>query len=112
MPVNEQGMRDRIANFLPKALERAVVSYKMIALDHPVHKETKETDTAKLKKQHEACKVAIAHIELLLKLARMSDIKECDKAKNDAATQEELLQMLNQAQGEVSAFHKRQSDEV
>ena len=107
MPNIEQGMRMRIAQFLPKALERALASYKMISLTHPVNKTTKETDMGEAKKQHDACKVTIAHIELLLKLARWADLPDNGARNNDGVTQSMLQTMLETARGEVDGFNHK-----
>lgn len=63
------GMRESVAEFLPKALERALLSY------HDFVKQTYDNeDAASFKKHHEAVKPVLAHIELLLKLAVKAEI--------------------------------------
>ncbi|MGH1455807.1 MAG: hypothetical protein ACRBDI_03410 [Alphaproteobacteria bacterium] len=99
----EEGVRERITRFLPKALERAITSYKMITVHHPIDKETKETNFVDAKKKHDACKVALAHVELLTKLARQTAVvsKE-DTDQKYKKEQEELLIMLNNAEKEIA----------
>ncbi len=70
MPKIEVMTRKQIAEFLPKALEAAIVSYQLFS-DKSVSE-----DADKFKKYHGACKVAIAHIELLLKLAKLADLPD------------------------------------
>ncbi len=107
MPDIEQGVRERIANFLPKALERALTSYKMIAsAKHPIDKETKGYDFVGAKKQQDACKVAIAHVELLLKLAHYAKLAEGKGNCSGDVTQDMLQTMLEAATSEVSAFNQ------
>jgi len=107
MPDIEQGMRTRIANFLPKALERALTSYKMIAsANHPIDKETKDYDFVGAKKQQDACKVAIAHVELLLKLAHYAKLPDKKGKGNNDVTQDMLQTMLETAKTEVTTFNQ------
>jgi len=63
----EKQSRIEIAKALPDAFKRAMTSYR-----HFIAKE--QTDNSEnFKKHHDACKVAISHIELLIKLAKWVD---------------------------------------
>lgn len=58
----ENEMRGVVGKYLPKAIENAMISYELF-LDEGAKKETDE-----FKKYHEACKVALAHVALLIKM--------------------------------------------
>ncbi len=53
--------RVRMCRFLPKALETALASYRRMS-------RKAEHDYTDYKKQQDACKVALGHVQLLLKL--------------------------------------------
>jgi hypothetical protein len=67
-PVTE-AVRERIAKFLPEALHAAIDSY------HQFSSTDVPSDTKSFSAHHTAAKVAIAHIELLIKLAAWAHIK-------------------------------------
>lgn len=62
--------KQQIAVFLPAALKKAIQSYEAyyVAIDHEDNKQFSE--------YHKNAKVALAHIELLLKLAKWADVKD------------------------------------
>lgn len=62
--------RAQIAEFLPEAIRAALNSYQEFS-DKEVGDKEKE-----FKEHHTACKVAISHIDLLLKLARWADLPD------------------------------------
>jgi hypothetical protein len=66
----EEETRAQVAAFLPDALRRSLESYLVFS-----EKEI-STDTKKFSDHHTACKVAIAHVNLLLKLAQWADLEE------------------------------------
>lgn len=74
MPEIEMRFREAIAEFLPRAIESALMSYEQFSLDHSTS--NKSFETSDFKAHHDACKVAIAHIELLIKLARWADLPD------------------------------------
>ncbi len=79
MPKIEAGMRAEIACFLPSALETAIQSYVKFSEEEATmpdgkREELKKNDAKSFKEHHDACKVCIAHIELLIKLAKWADI--------------------------------------
>ena len=89
----EDDTRRRIAAFLPGAIAKALGSYELFSgQDAP--DEAKEFTA-----HHNACKVAIAHIELLIKLARWADIpiegEGCDA---------QLATIIQAAQSEVADY--------
>lgn len=93
MPNIESGMRDRIAEFLPCALQRAIGSYENF-MDREKYEKAGD-----FKAHHDACKVALAHIELLVKLARWADLP--DPRVEDENQQKLLAEMIEAARGEL-----------
>jgi 3-dehydroquinate dehydratase len=65
--------RAQIAETLPQALDKAIASY------HEFMNEPNGQKSNDFKNHHVACKAALAHIELLLKLAQMVDVEMDDK---------------------------------
>lgn len=97
MPSIENGMRTRIAEFLPCALGSAIKSYRNFCDDMVVEGDPKEPK--KFKEHHDACKIALAHIELLLKLAKIADLPDSDFENED---QQRLLQgLIEQGKAEL-----------
>lgn len=100
-------IRDQIAMFLPQALENAIQSYdeflkrKEEAADNCSAEETEERKKERspsddFKKHHDACKVALAHMELILKMA--------DKAGLESSVEDkraDFLRLLSEAQTEL-----------
>lgn len=68
MPTIEARTRREIAAFLPDAIQNALESY--IAFS----KTPDQSEAKQFKEHHDACKVAIAHIKLLIELAKWADI--------------------------------------
>lgn len=80
----EARTREQIAEFFPSALEKAIQSYR----DH-MAKPYKPEDFADTHKQ---AKVALAHIELLIKLAKWADLSATEgKPSRDQVILEDLL---------------------
>lgn len=99
-PEIDDRTRDQIARFLPDALAKALASYQQFIRwdDDP--------ETAKqFNDHHNACKVAIAHIELLLKLATAVNLPD-PKAQNGHA-QIALANLMQEVNEEVKAQEKR-----
>lgn len=110
MPKIETGMRARIAEFLPCALQKAIASYEtFMEKEHEKDPEKdpkndpekidKTQSSAEFKIHHDACKVALAHIELLVKLARWADLP--DPAVEGENHHRVLQTLIEQAKGEI-----------
>lgn len=110
MPTLESGMRTRIAKFLPRALETALLSYHEFAEEQataPDTEEEKKYDKAKtFKAHHDACKIALAHIQLLIDLARWADLP--DPEIEDENAERTLRMLLENAAAEVDANRNNQ----
>ena len=95
-PKIEDTSRAQIAKFLPDALKTALDSYHHFATQNVTTTEAKEFGA-----HHTACKVAIAHIDLLLKLARWADLP--DPAAADFNQQIVLAAVIGEAENELRA---------
>jgi len=90
----EDDTRRNIAEFLPSAIAKSLESYARFS-DQEAPGEAKDFTA-----HHNACKVAIAHIELLIKMARWADV-QTDSADNDSY----LAQMISAAQDELNKYN-------
>lgn len=94
-----QMTREQIAAFLPAAISKAAASYHEFA-NRTIPAGTDEKSAAKnFTEHHAACKAAITHIELLLKLARSAGMG--DDADADGAAAAALMLA---AQADLSGF--------
>lgn len=89
----EQETRVQIAGFLPEAISKTLKSYEDFINDNGETSENSKEFSA----HHTACKAAISHLELLLKLARWADLPD----KDDATENKNLMAMLSQAENKV-----------
>ena len=88
--------REQISDFLPDAIARALRSYYQFS-QQDAPNEAKEFSA-----HHSACKVAIAHIELLIKLAKWADLPNANV--EDKGHQVVLAAMMQEAQKELNAY--------
>lgn len=88
--------RQNVAGFLPDAISKALDSY-YIFMDQEVPEDAKGFSA-----HHGACKVAIAHVELLLKLAKWAELPE-DKTRDQSA-QSDLAIMMRDAELELMKY--------
>lgn len=96
----EGASRAQIAHFLPDAIAAALRSYQTFS-EREVTGEPKD-----FKDHHTACKVAIAHVELLLKLARFVDVPGANA--NDAAI---LSVMMQEAEETLRHYNTGEEDD-
>ena len=87
-----------LETFLPEALSKALESYHRFSGRDVVQ------DTKEFSDHHAACKVAISHVELLLKLAKWADLNIQDANVPDL-TEKNLADAL----ADVKKFRKDQS---
>ena len=89
-------VRHSLAEFLPDALATALQSYHSFA-------RTEIPEDAKgFSAHHSACKMAISHIDLLLKLAQWADI-DVDEMR-DLGERKHLNKMLSAAQMQYKSY--------
>jgi hypothetical protein len=99
----EGASRAQIAHFLPDAISTALRSYQSFS------KQDSSCEAKAFKEHHMACRVAIAHIELLLKLARWADLPDGGAVdRNDAAI---LGAMLREAEDVLQDYKNENGDE-
>lgn len=100
--VLEKKLRDAAADFLPKALKMAIESYETLLPvgkdGAPVLAADKESGDA-FKVYHDRGKVALAHIELLLKVAERVGMNDAGGHNDD------LHELIFQAQKDVVAHY-------
>lgn len=98
----EDDTRRRIARFLPDAIVQALKSY------HRFSQQTAPEEAKEFSAHHNACKVAIAHIELLIKLARWADLPD---AQDENHNQQIILAaMMQEAQNELDEYKAKNGE--
>lgn len=93
----EERSRAQIASFLPDAIAKALTSY------HKFMEAEIGPDAKDFSAHHGACKVAIAHIDLLLKLARWADLP--DARTGTSNEQIMLMAMVREAEEELRQYN-------
>ncbi len=102
MPTIEEGMRRDIAAFLPDAIATALESYIAFSEEEatdPAKQPDKVKKSKEFKDHHDACKVCIAHIKLLIELAKWADIPPPELA--DEIQQQQLATIIGAANTEL-----------
>lgn len=95
----ENETRVQMAAFLPDALRAALRSYAVFSMRDV------DIDPKKFSEHHTACKVAIAHIELLMKWAeRVVETTDDDQARAV------LVETMDAARHDLGAYY-READE-
>ena len=94
--------RAQIAAFLPDAISTALTSYKNFYDSEAVFETAKDFSA-----HHAACKAAIAHIELLIKLARWADLPD---GTQDADKDAQLALLLASAQSELEKIKAQETE--
>lgn len=97
MPPRKTGLvldeltRGKIAACLPEAIDQAIRSYRLYTAKEP------ETGPTGFGAYHTACKAAIAHLQLLLKLAAWADVPATGE-------QTALAALMADAEGELARY--------
>lgn len=99
----EDQSRTQIAAFLPEAIRAALTSYQRYS------ESMSPQDEKSFKEHHTACKVAISHIDLLLKLARWADLP--DGRSGDQNQQKILMAAIEEAEKELEGYEIREEDD-
>ena len=98
----EDAGRVQIARFLPQAIGKTLESYHLfMGQDVP-------EDAKGFSAHHSAAKVAIAHIDLLLKLARWADLPQAETSR--ASAQEAMLAAMIRDGETVLASHQARQE--
>jgi len=84
-----------------QAIRTAIGSYKRFALMEDCHKTEEECAVKKFKNHHDACKVAIAHIKLLIELMKSVDVqdRELENAKDELLLAQALVNAREELEG-------------
>ncbi len=85
--------RTRMERFFPKALETALAHYRQVS-------RKVEKSYPDIKKQQEACKISLAHIQLLLKLG--NEIIEKSEQDEGVDHNQVLQALIENAQEEIT----------
>ena len=95
----EHTTRKQIAEFLPEAIELAVKSYKEFMQEGHGTKANGQPDFVD---HHKSAKIAISHIELLIKLAKWADLPDATDAimRNSDA----FKSLMAAAEAEIAAY--------
>lgn len=99
----EHTTREAVAKFLPDAIAAALMSYSDFLEEAATNSD--EQDPKEFKAHHDACKMAIAHIQLLIKLAEWADLSNPDGG-GDLDMMALMSQALEKAQEEVRGFEE------
>ena len=90
----EQATREQIAAFLPEAIQVAFASYK----------EHMRKPITQFDEHHKQAKVAISHIELLIKLAKWADLPDKNIVGDIEA--EYLESLMSKAEVEIQNYEE------
>jgi hypothetical protein len=107
----EQQTRQQIAEFLPEAIELAFASYKKFMQDGPKEKQSHENSKGtEFIEHHKSAKVAISHIELLIKLAKWADLP--DGTVLDSQRRQYFEGLMEKATAEIEAFGQDDNEDM
>lgn len=98
----EEAGRTQIATFLPQAIAKALESY------HAFMGQDVPEDAKGFSAHHTAAKVGIAHIDLLLKLARWADLADADS--KEASAQNAMLAAMIRDSETILARHQARQE--
>ncbi|MAQ71806.1 MAG: hypothetical protein CL565_06395 [Alphaproteobacteria bacterium] len=96
----EKEAKARIASFLPQAICKALKSYHDF-----MGQDVSIEDAKSFGAHHTAAKVAIAHVELLIKLCKASDLSGEINNKDE---KKRLVEVTAQAEAELAQYKSRQ----
>ncbi|HEY8964274.1 MAG TPA: hypothetical protein VIN59_07420 [Alphaproteobacteria bacterium] len=94
-PSLEDHTRVKIAKYLPDAIDYALQSYRGF------YHQFQPIEAKDFSAHHTACKAAIAHIELLLKLAEWAELPRGDDTQDTA-----LAGLMADAQAELDSYQE------
>lgn len=94
-------LKGMVASQVDQAIERAIASYHTFAKDEP-----QSTDPKEFAAHHAACKAALAHLDLLLKIARITETPAPDSDAPD-----ERLALVAEAREAVGAAEQDEEEE-
>lgn len=95
LPKNLETLRKRLQKTLPARIARAVESYDFFA------EEAAPSDAKGFAAHHSACKSAMAHADMLIKIAKWTEDKKDVPEKDD-----EVEKLLSEARQALSCLDK------
>ncbi len=95
-------LKGLVAAQVDEAIERAIASYHTFAKDEP-----QSTDPKEFAAHHAACKAALAHLDLLLKIARITETP----APGTGETPDDRLELVAEARVAVGAVAGHEEEE-
>lgn len=101
----EQQTREQVAEFLPRAISKALESYHSF-MKGEVFGDTAPSDAKDFSEAHKAAKVAISHIELLIKLAKWADLPDAAQADDSG-----LGGLIERGEADVAKFKAKMTDD-
>ncbi len=98
----ENEMRKQIAKFLPTAMRKALASYKRFI------KNKGYAGIENFRRDHDACKLALSHIKLLIELAQWADLMPAED-QNDVLAKliEEGRRQVDEYESKISTADER-----
>lgn len=102
----EHATREQIAEFLPDAIRLAVSSYRQFMRTEEDFNERGEIVKRPFSIHHKEAKVAISHIELLIKLAKWADLPDTTVIGDAEASY--LQGLMSKAEAEIEAYEEEE----
>lgn len=93
-------LRGLVSAEIDRAIERVVSSYQAFAASAPIAADAKDFAA-----HHAACKAALAHLDLLLKIAKITEVPA-----REAQGEDERLALVAEARAAVCADDVREDD--
>lgn len=102
----EQVTREQIAEFLPEAITLAVNSYRQFMKTEEDLDKNANIVKREFATHHKEAKIAISHIELLIKLAKWADLPDTTVIGDAEAVY--LQGLMNKAEAEIEAYEEEE----
>lgn len=100
----EHSTREQIAEFLPEAIRLAVSSYRQFMKTEEEIDDKGNISSRNFSDHHKQAKIAISHIELLIKLAKWADLP--DKSVVGDVEAAYLQGLMMKAEAEIDAYEE------
>lgn len=104
----EDTTRTQIAEFLPEAIRLAVRSYRNFMNTEEDINEKGQIVTRGFVEHHKSAKIAISHIELLIKLAKWADLPDATLAGSE--DMELFASLMATAEAELNSYQEEEED--